>query len=89
MNYSLFVSCPKGLEYILEEELRQLGLAVTRVSPNGVYGEADLALIYQICLWSRLANRVQLILCSGYAANEREIHQLCNEFAWNTVFFFR
>lgn len=86
MNYSLFVSCPKGLEYLLEEELKALGLHVTRVSPQGVYGEASIAVTYQICLWSRIANRVQLILFSGHVSNEQTIHQLCTEFPWQTVF---
>ncbi|GGI87097.1 bifunctional 23S rRNA (guanine(2069)-N(7))-methyltransferase RlmK/23S rRNA (guanine(2445)-N(2))-methyltransferase RlmL [Legionella impletisoli] len=86
MNYSLFVSCPRGLEYLLEEELKSLGLHVTRVSPQGVYGEANLAIIYHICLWSRLANRVQLILFNGQAHNEQTIYKLCSEFAWQTVF---
>lgn len=86
MNYSLFVSCPKGLEYLLEEEVRALGLRITRVSPQGVYGEADIAVIYQLCLWSRLANRVQLLLFSGQAHNEQSLYQLCNQFPWQTVF---
>ncbi len=86
MNYSLFVSCPKGLEYLLEEELKVLGLKIIRVSPQGVYGEATLHVLYQLCLWSRIANRVQLILFSGYAENEQTIHQLCMEFHWQTVF---
>ncbi len=86
MNYSLFISCPKGLEYLLEEEVKSLGLRVTRVSPQGVYGEANTTVLYQLCLWSRLANRVQLLLFSGYAANEQAIHQLCTQFHWQTVF---
>lgn len=86
MTYSLFISCPKGLEYLLEEELRALGLQNTRVNPQGVYGDASIAVIYQLCLWSRLANRVQLILFSGHAANEQAMHQLCTEFHWQTVF---
>lgn len=86
MNYSLFISCPKGLEYLLEEEAKALGLHVTRVSPQGVYGEADLTVIYQLCLWSRLANRVQLLLFSGEAHNEQTLYQLCNQFPWQTVF---
>ncbi|KTD51939.1 Ribosomal RNA large subunit methyltransferase K/L [Legionella quinlivanii] len=86
MNYSLFVSCAKGLEYLLEAELKVLGLHVTRVSPQGVYGEAGLQVIYQICIWSRLANRVQLILFSGQAHNEQSLYQLCNQFPWQTVF---
>lgn len=86
MNYPVFVSCAKGLEYLLEDELKALGLHVTRVSPQGVYGEAALATIYQFCLWSRLANRVQLVLFSGQAHNEQTLYQLCHQFAWQTVF---
>lgn len=86
MNYSLFFSCPKGLEYLLEEELKALGLNIIRVSPQGVYGEANLSTIYHLCLWSRIANRVQLILFSGEAHNEQTLYKLCNEFAWQTVF---
>lgn len=86
MNYSLFVSCPRGLEYLLEEELKSLGLSITRVNPQGVYGEANLLTLYKLCLWSRIANRVQLILFSGYAGNEQALHQLCAQFHWQTVF---
>ncbi len=86
MIYSLFVSCPRGLEYLLEEELKGLGLHVTRVSPQGVYGEANLTVTYQLCLWSRLANRVQLILFGGEAHNEQALYQLCHQFPWQTVF---
>ncbi|WP_028389359.1 bifunctional 23S rRNA (guanine(2069)-N(7))-methyltransferase RlmK/23S rRNA (guanine(2445)-N(2))-methyltransferase RlmL [Legionella fairfieldensis] len=86
MNYSLFISCPKGLEYLLEEETKALGLNQIRVSPQGVYGEGDLAVIYHLCLWSRLANRVHLILFSGEAHNERTLYQICNQFPWQTVF---
>lgn len=86
MKMSLFVSCPKGLEYLLEEEVKALGLNVTRVSPQGVYGEASLAVIYLLCLWSRLANRVQVILFSGQARNEQMIYALCHQFPWQTLF---
>ncbi|KTD61257.1 bifunctional 23S rRNA (guanine(2069)-N(7))-methyltransferase RlmK/23S rRNA (guanine(2445)-N(2))-methyltransferase RlmL [Legionella spiritensis] len=86
MNYSLFVSCAKGLEYLLEEELKYLGLQVNRVSPQGVFGTATLAVVYHLCVWSRLANRVQLILFSGEAHNEQALYQLCTQFPWQTVF---
>lgn len=86
MKYSLFVSCPKGLEYLLEDELRTLGLQVTRVSPQGVYGDADLGVVYSLCLWSRIANRVQVILFSGEAKNQTTLYQTCRQFDWHTVF---
>ncbi len=86
MIYSLFVSCPKGLEYLLEDELKALGLTVTKVSPQGVYGQASLAILYELCLWSRLANRVQLILLKGAAPHSDALYQLCRAFAWDKVF---
>ncbi|MGQ3890818.1 bifunctional 23S rRNA (guanine(2069)-N(7))-methyltransferase RlmK/23S rRNA (guanine(2445)-N(2))-methyltransferase RlmL [Legionella sp. CNM-4043-24] len=86
MNFPLFISCAKGLEYLLEAELKALGLIITRVSPHGVYGDASLTVLYQLCLWSRLANRVQLVLFSGQAHEEKGLYQLCNQFHWQTVF---
>lgn len=74
------------MEYLLEDELKGLGLHVTQVSPQGVYGEASLPVIYNLCLWSRLANRIQLILFSGHATKEQAVHQLCTDFHWQTVF---
>lgn len=86
MIFSLFISCSKGLEYLLEEEVKALGLKVTRVNPQGVYGEGDIAVIYHLCLWSRLANRVQLILFNGQAHNQQTLYQLCRQYPWQTVF---
>ncbi len=86
MNYSLFISCAKGLEYLLENEVRSLGLDVSRVNPQGVFGEASISVLYQLCLWSRLANRVQLILFSGEACDEKSLYQLARDFEWSSLF---
>src|SRR5215212_10231741 len=86
MNYSVFVSCAKGLEYLLEGELTALGLRVIKVAPFGVHGEGSLSTLYQICLWSRLANHVLLHLFSGDAHNEQSLYKLCFNFPWQTVF---
>ncbi len=86
MNYTLFVSCPRGLEYLLADELQAIGLIVEKVTPQGVFGEASLAILYQVCLWSRLANRIHLVLFRGQAYNEQTLYDLCGQFAWQTVF---
>ena len=59
LSYPIFVSCPKGLENLLMLELQELGLNNAKNSPQGVTGDASLDCIYQIALWSRLANRLQ------------------------------
>ena len=86
MLYKLFVSCPRNMEYLLEDELVSLGLPITKVSPQGVYADANLKLLYEICIWSRIANRVQLILFSGEVFNEQSLNKLCSEYHWSDVF---
>jgi 23S rRNA (guanine2445-N2)-methyltransferase / 23S rRNA (guanine2069-N7)-methyltransferase len=86
MIFSLFISCPKGLEYLLEDELKTLGLQITRVHPHGVYGEGTIGVIYHLCLWSRLANRVQVILFDGEATDQSKLYELCRQYPWETVF---
>ena len=85
-SYPIFVSCPKGLENLLMLELQALGLENAKNSPQGVTGDASLDCIYQIALWSRLANRLHLVLFSGQAYNSQILYQTCQQFAWQTVF---
>lgn len=62
MFFSYFITCPKGIELLLAEELTQLGAEQTKLSLAGVYATADQAFLYQVCLWSRLANRILMQL---------------------------
>ena len=86
MTYSLFISCPKGLEYLLSDEVSALGFIVQKVSPQGVYGHAELALIYRLCLWTRLANRVQLILSEGPATDPKSLYASARQVRWHELF---
>ncbi|KPW83751.1 MULTISPECIES: bifunctional 23S rRNA (guanine(2069)-N(7))-methyltransferase RlmK/23S rRNA (guanine(2445)-N(2))-methyltransferase RlmL [Pseudomonas syringae group] len=61
-RYELFLTCPKGLEGLLAEEATALGLQETREHPSAIRGSADMETAYRLCLWSRLANRVLLVL---------------------------
>ena len=61
-RYELFLTCPKGLEGLLIEEAIGLGLEEAREHTSAVRGMADMETAYRLCLWSRLANRVLLVL---------------------------
>jgi len=61
-RYEIFLTCPKGLEGLLVEEANSLGLEETREQTSAIRGLADLETAYRLCLWSRLANRVLLVL---------------------------
>jgi 23S rRNA (guanine2445-N2)-methyltransferase / 23S rRNA (guanine2069-N7)-methyltransferase len=85
-TFNLFISCAKGLEYLLADELTLLGLKVSSISPQGVYGDADLNLIYNLCLWSRLAQRIQLILWKKEVIDQKSLYDQTYSYDWHTLF---
>ena len=65
---TFFATCPKGLEYLLRDELAALG-ADAREALAGVRFEGDLACAYRACLESRLASRILMPLTEFDAAD--------------------
>ncbi|HST27018.1 MAG TPA: bifunctional 23S rRNA (guanine(2069)-N(7))-methyltransferase RlmK/23S rRNA (guanine(2445)-N(2))-methyltransferase RlmL [Rudaea sp.] len=55
-----FATCPKGLEYLLVEELKAIGAGEVHEALAGVHFAGELKAGYSACLWSRLASRVLL-----------------------------
>ena len=57
-----FASCPKGLEYLLVDELKALGASDVHEALAGVHFRGELEAAYRACLWSRLASRILMPL---------------------------
>jgi 23S rRNA (guanine2445-N2)-methyltransferase / 23S rRNA (guanine2069-N7)-methyltransferase len=70
-RYEIVLTCPKGLEGLLLEEAKALGLEEAREQTAAVRGHAEIEVAYRLCLWSRLANRVLLVL-SRFAMNNAD-----------------
>lgn len=85
-QYSLFVSCPKGIERLLTKELEQLGLQSLKETVGGVYAEASLEQIYQSCLYSRTANRVFLLLAQENINDEKDLYRVASTVPWSVYF---
>ncbi|QBM16718.1 ribosomal RNA large subunit methyltransferase K/L [Marinobacter sp. JH2] len=73
-KYVFFVTCPKGVEYLLGDELEALGLTLVRNAPAGVWVEGELEAGYRACMWSRLANRVILHIDEVDARSAEELY---------------
>lgn len=86
MEHSLFVTCPKGIEGLLLEELTQLDVGHCKETVGGVFCETSVEKIYQICMWSRLANRVYLSLTKGTVKNTEDCYALCARYDWSKLF---
>ena len=55
---TFFVSCAKGLEYLLVDELIALGAEKATAALAGAHAHGDLRVATRAVLWSRLASRV-------------------------------
>ncbi|NJD07009.1 MAG: bifunctional 23S rRNA (guanine(2069)-N(7))-methyltransferase RlmK/23S rRNA (guanine(2445)-N(2))-methyltransferase RlmL [Methylococcaceae bacterium] len=62
LQFHYFCPAPLGLEALLVEELRQLGIDDVREARAGAGFSGSIEQAYRACLWSRLANRVLLKL---------------------------
>jgi 23S rRNA (guanine2445-N2)-methyltransferase / 23S rRNA (guanine2069-N7)-methyltransferase len=78
----LFATCPKGLEYLLRDELRALGAEDAREALAGVHFGGSLELAYRACLWSRLASRVLLRLAEFDAADADALYAGVQAIDW-------
>lgn len=80
---NFFVTCPKGVEYLLADELRELGLEPVRNAPAGVWVQGPLQAGYRACLWSRLANRVILHLAEVDATSGDRLYDGVMAIDWS------
>ncbi|NWB92864.1 bifunctional 23S rRNA (guanine(2069)-N(7))-methyltransferase RlmK/23S rRNA (guanine(2445)-N(2))-methyltransferase RlmL [Pseudomonas agarici] len=81
-HYELFLTCPKGLEGLLLEEAVGLGLEEAREHTSAIRGLADMETAYRLCLWSRLANRVLLVLKRFPMKDAEDLYQGVLDIDW-------
>lgn len=67
-------TCPKGLGSLLHTEVGQLGGTEVRETVTGVEFLGAPAVAYRVCLWSRFANRVLLVLGEFAAAGADDLY---------------
>jgi 23S rRNA (guanine2445-N2)-methyltransferase / 23S rRNA (guanine2069-N7)-methyltransferase len=81
-RYELFITCPKGLEGLLAEEAARLGLEEVREHTSAIRGSADMETAYRLCLWSRLGNRVLLVLKRFAMKDAEDLYDGVNAVEW-------
>lgn len=81
-HYEYFVTCPRGLDGLLQGELAGFGLTPLKTAPAGVWASGSLSDGYRACLWSRLANRVLLHLATIDATSNEAMYQGVYDIPW-------
>ena len=77
-----FAPCPRGVESILADELRELGCSQVRALASGVSFVGPLADAYRVCLWSRLASRVLMPLVRVDASSAEALYEGVSAIPW-------
>ena len=85
-TYSLFVTCPRGLEAPLSQELEQLKCQDIRAVDGGVACKGGMEQVYRINLHSRTASRVLLRLIKSGYRNEQDIYKAAKNVRWTDWF---
>lgn len=84
-EYELFASCLAGVESLLAEELKTLGALRVRPLPAGVSFYGDVITAYRVCLWSRLASRVTLMVARFPSRDSNELYENAMMVPWSQV----
>ncbi|MCQ4294997.1 bifunctional 23S rRNA (guanine(2069)-N(7))-methyltransferase RlmK/23S rRNA (guanine(2445)-N(2))-methyltransferase RlmL [Pseudomonas stutzeri] len=81
-RHELILTCPKGLEGLLLEEATALGLEEAREQTSAIRGFGALDVAYRLCLWSRLANRVLLVIRRFPTVDAETLYQGVHDVDW-------
>ncbi|MGR9114630.1 MAG: bifunctional 23S rRNA (guanine(2069)-N(7))-methyltransferase RlmK/23S rRNA (guanine(2445)-N(2))-methyltransferase RlmL [Gammaproteobacteria bacterium] len=81
-TYSLFATTPKAMEPMLAEELLSMGAVNIKQTLAGVAFQGSLETAYGICLWSRIANRVLLVLNTFTVNSQDDLYKGIKKTNW-------
>ncbi|WP_041523137.1 bifunctional 23S rRNA (guanine(2069)-N(7))-methyltransferase RlmK/23S rRNA (guanine(2445)-N(2))-methyltransferase RlmL [Gilvimarinus agarilyticus] len=81
-DHQFFATCPKGLESLLLDELKALGAEDVRETIAGVYFSGDIKKAYEVCLWSRLANKILMPLVQERVDTADDLYRVARAIDW-------
>lgn len=83
---SFFATCPRGLELLLVEELREFAAEKVHAVGGGVQFVGDFYLCYRVNLESRLASRILWRVATGSYRSEDDLYRAANALRWTDWF---
>jgi len=86
MTHAFFATTAKHMESLLSAELQALGCENVVEGRAGASFSGGLTDAYRVCLWSRVANRVLLVLAHFPAATPEDLYAGVYAIAWDEHF---
>ncbi|HET9845007.1 MAG TPA: THUMP domain-containing protein [Nitrospira sp.] len=87
-KYRFFAPCPRGLEGVLENELRELGVSITNATAGGVGFYTAWSTVYRINLRSHIASRVLWEIGHDTYRTEEDVYGAAYRLQWPEWFTF-
>jgi 23S rRNA (guanine2445-N2)-methyltransferase / 23S rRNA (guanine2069-N7)-methyltransferase len=84
--YPFFVTVSRGIENLLAEEIKALGIEGVSENRGGVSFEGTLEDGYRVCLWSRTSSRVLLFLTRFEASDQKGLYDGVQSIDWSQHF---
>nr|MDQ3002905.1 THUMP domain-containing protein [Fibrobacterota bacterium] len=84
-RHAFFISTPRNLEPLLEEELRELGIVDVKLAYLGVEAKLSREEVYRVVYASRLASRVLRPLATFPCRNPDELYEHAVKFNWARI----
>jgi len=78
-----FATCATSLEYLLVDELKELGAENVKEGLSLVNFEADWPVVYDILMWSRIASRVLYPIAKFEAKDEQALYDQASIIDWS------
>lgn len=78
----IFVTCPTGIEQLLVDELKELGVLNARKGFRGVYVPQEMDYVYKINYCSRLATRVLYPIKQFPCKNKEDLYENAKRIPW-------
>lgn len=85
VEYELFASCLAGFEQFLAAELKHLRARRIRPLHGGVSFYGTAAVAQRVCLWSRLASRITLVVRRVNAGDASLLYEGIRRIPWHEV----
>lgn len=86
MMNQYFATCPRGLETLLVDELRQCNAKEIKMTDGGASFAGELSVCYQANLHSRVATRILMQVGRGKYATEDDLYQGAFKINWPNWF---
>ena len=81
-GHTFFVSCPKGLEELLRQELENLGIVGVKAALAGVSFTTSWQSACKVLMWTRLGSRMFATLTQFHAPDPEALYRGVYQFPW-------